>query len=88
MMIHALHASVLNASSRLIPGEAIRNSSRGRTPGPEQHGEEDPDEHERAAEVGLLEHQEERHADDQAGADEVPERAGWLLPARRETAPA
>ena len=32
MMIQALQASVLNARSRLIPGVAIRNSIRGRTP--------------------------------------------------------
>jgi len=38
-------------------------------------GEGDPDEHDRAAEVGLLEHEQERHDQDEAGHQQVPERA-------------
>ena len=51
-------------------------------PGPEQHGERDPDEHDRAAQIGLLEHQEKGDADDDARAHQVAQRAGRLPPAR------
>ena len=73
---------VVEGEQEAEPGRGDHEQQPGPHAGPEEHRERNPDEHDGAAEVGLLEHEEEGRADDGRGHQQVAERARRLLPAR------